>query len=110
MNHEIYLDYLELGRFPGKAHEERMARFLAEKFAQNPPDLLVPNGAGSLSLLVRHRDTIAPGVPIIYCSMTPAALDALDLPRDVVGVVTSTIGPRRWRSPRESSPAFAIWC
>ena len=66
VNHEIYLDYLELGRFPGKEHEERMARFLAEKFAQNPPHLLVPNGPGSLRLLVRHRDAIAPGVPIIY--------------------------------------------
>ncbi len=87
VNHEIYLDYLELGRFPGQAHEERMARFLAEKFAQNPPHLLVPNGPGSLRLLVRHRDAIAPGVPIVYCCATDAALDALDLPRDVVGVV-----------------------
>ncbi len=67
VNHEVYLDYLDLGRFPGKAHEERLVRFLGEKFAQNPPHLLVPNGPGSLSLLVRHRDAIAPGVPIVYC-------------------------------------------
>ena len=50
VDHEIYLDYLELGRFPGKEHEERMARFLAEKLAHNRPDLLVPNGPGSLAL------------------------------------------------------------
>ena len=87
VEHEIYLDYLELGRFPGKEHEERMARFLAEKFVQNPPHLLVPNGPGSLSLLVRHRDVIAPGVPIIYSNVSPPTADALDLPRDVLGIV-----------------------
>ena len=85
-NYEIYLDNLELGRFPGKAHEERVARFLSEKFAQNPPHLLMPDGPGSLSLLVRHRDTIAPGVPIVYCCVDPGTADALALPRDVVGV------------------------
>ena len=88
VNHELYLDYLDLGRFPGKAHEERLVRFLGEKFAQNPPHLLVPNGPGSLGMLVRHRDAIAPGVPIVYCCASPQAVDALNLPRDVVGVVT----------------------
>jgi signal transduction histidine kinase len=85
---EFYLDYLDLGRFPGKAHEARLVRFLGEKFAQNPPHLLVPNGPRSLSLLVRHRDTIAPGVPIVYCCVSDDAVDALDLPRDVVGVIS----------------------
>jgi signal transduction histidine kinase/ABC-type uncharacterized transport system substrate-binding protein len=87
-NYEIYLDFLELGRFPGKAHEERMVRLLGEKFAEKPPHLLVPNGPGSLRLLVRHRDTIAPGVPIVFCCATADAVDPLDLPRDVVGVIT----------------------
>ncbi|MGB9370250.1 MAG: ATP-binding protein [Xanthobacteraceae bacterium] len=87
VDHELYLDYLDLGRFPGRAHEERLVRFLGEKFAQNPPHLLAPQDPGSLGLLVRHRDTIAPGVPIVYCCAAPGAVDALNLPRDVVGVV-----------------------
>ena len=87
VNHELYLDYLDLGRFPGKTHEERLVRFLGEKFAQNPPHLLVPNGPRSLSLLVRHRDAIAPGVPIVYCCASAEAVDALNLPRDVLGVI-----------------------
>ena len=87
VDHELYVDHLDLGRFPGKAHEERLVRFLGEKFAQNPPHLLVPNGPGSLSLLVRHRDAIAPGVPIVYCCAAAEAVDALNLPRDVLGVI-----------------------
>jgi signal transduction histidine kinase len=87
VEHELYLDYLDLGRFPGKAHEERLVRFLGEKFAQNPPHLLVPNGPRSLSLLARHRDAIAPGVPIVYCCASADAVDPLNLPRDVLGVI-----------------------
>src|SRR5262245_20612248 len=33
---ETYIDFLELGRFPGQAHEESTARFLAGKYAQVP--------------------------------------------------------------------------
>jgi signal transduction histidine kinase len=87
INHELYLDQFDLGRFPGKAHEERLVRFLGEKFAQNPPHLLVPQDPSSLALLVRHRDAIAPGIPIVYCCTAPGAADALNLPRDVVGIV-----------------------
>src|SRR4051794_39226172 len=87
VDHEFYLDFFDLGRFPGQAHEERLVRFLREKFAQNPPDLLVPNGPRALNLLVRNRDAIAPGVPIVYCCVGPDAVDAFDLPRDVLGVV-----------------------
>ena len=47
----------------------------------------MPNGPGSLRLLVRHRDAIAPGVPIVYCCAAAEAVDALNLPRDVLGVI-----------------------
>src|SRR4051812_4338267 len=87
VNYEFYLDHFDLNRFPGKAHEERLVRFLGEKFSQTRPDLLVPQDPGALRLLVRHRDTIAPGVPIVYCCTGPDAADAPSLPRDAVGVV-----------------------
>src|SRR5262249_50273137 len=48
-NIEIFVDFLELGRFPGPEHEAQMARFLSEKFAEKPPDLLVPISRGALA-------------------------------------------------------------
>jgi PAS domain S-box-containing protein len=81
-----------LARFPGEAHKERAARFLGEKHAQKPLDLVVPNGPGSLSLLVQYRHLIAPAVPIVYCCVTRAVTNALNLPSDVIGVLTE----RNW--------------
>jgi C4-dicarboxylate-specific signal transduction histidine kinase len=87
-NIEIYFDHLDLARFPGPAHAEHTARYLREKYAQTPLDLVVPNGRGSLNFLQRYRDTIAPNVPIVYCCTTAAAVETLNLPRDAVGVIT----------------------
>src|SRR5262245_29772424 len=49
---ETFIDFLELGRFPGPAHEARTARFLSEKFAEKPPDLLVPISRGALAFVM----------------------------------------------------------
>ena len=87
-NYEIDFDHLDLARFPGAAHAERAARFLAEKQAQKPLDLVVPNGRGSLSVLLRYRALVAPNVPIVYCCVTKAVADTLNLPSDAVGVIT----------------------
>lgn len=85
-NAEIYYDTLDLSRFPDKAHEERMARLLSEKYTQKPPDVIVALGRVALDYLLRHRDTIAPNVPIIVCywaGATPATVSSMS---NVTGV------------------------
>jgi PAS domain S-box-containing protein len=85
---EIFTDFLELGRFPGAAHEARMVRLLSGKYAQNPPALLVPISRGALQFLMQNRSSLAPATPIVYCCVDHIAADAMNLPRDVTGVVT----------------------
>ena len=87
-NIEIFIEFLELGRFPGQAHETRTARFLGEKYAETPPDLLVPISRGALDFLLQYRSSIAPKTPIIYCCTAASAVAAMNLPRHTVGVVT----------------------
>jgi signal transduction histidine kinase len=87
-NYAIYFDHLDLGRFPGREHRERVARFLGDKYAGNRPDLVVPNGRQSLALVVEYRDRIAPNAPIVYCCTTAAAASVPNLPSDAVGVIT----------------------
>jgi PAS domain S-box-containing protein len=87
-NIEMFIEFLELGRFPGEAHKTRTARFLAEKYSANPPDLLMPISRGALAFLLQHRSTIAPNTPIVYCCTAASAVTAMNVPRDVIGVVT----------------------
>jgi C4-dicarboxylate-specific signal transduction histidine kinase len=67
---EIFIDYLDLGRFPGEAHAERSARFLAEKYAEAPPDVLIPLGRAAIPFMLKYRDVIAPRSPAIIASVT----------------------------------------
>jgi C4-dicarboxylate-specific signal transduction histidine kinase len=67
---EIFIDYLEVGRFPSEAHAERSARFLAGKYAEAPPDVLISMGRGAIPFMLKYRDVIAPRSPIIITSVT----------------------------------------
>src|ERR1700704_2411480 len=41
---EIFVDYMELSRFPNQAHLDRTVKYLSEKYAEAPPDLLITLG------------------------------------------------------------------
>src|SRR5215471_5952838 len=73
---EIFIDYMDLGRFPGEAHFERTARFLAGKYAQASPDVLIPLGRAAIPFMLKYRDAIAPHSPVIMASVT--ARDAIE--------------------------------
>jgi C4-dicarboxylate-specific signal transduction histidine kinase len=67
---EIFIDYLEVGRFPSEANAERSARFLAGKYAEAPPDVLIPMGRAAIPFMLKYRNLIAPRSPVIITSVT----------------------------------------
>jgi ABC-type uncharacterized transport system substrate-binding protein len=85
---EIFIDYLELGRFPGQAHADRSARFLAGKYAEAPPSILIPLGRAAIPFMLRHRDIVAPQVPIIMVSVPARAMSEAKALANTVAVVT----------------------
>ena len=81
---EIFIDYLDLGRFPGAAHSERTARFLAGKYAEAPPDVLIPMGRAAIPFMLKYRDSVAPQSPVIITSVTTRdAIEAAGLTNTV---------------------------
>jgi PAS domain-containing protein len=82
---EIYIDYLDLGRFPSQAHIDRSVQFLAGKYAEKPPDVLIPLGRAALPFIAKYRDALAPQAPIIITSIpTRAAAEAEPIPNAVM--------------------------
>ena len=82
---DIFFSSLDLGRFPGKVHEERTARNLAEKYSEKRPDVVVALSREALRYLLQYRNVIAPGVPIVFCCMSAAAAAAMTSSPDVTG-------------------------
>jgi signal transduction histidine kinase len=87
-NVEVFLDFLELGRIPGRDHAESAARYLGEKYARTSAAALVTLGRGALVFALEHRDVIGTRIPIIFCSVGTPTLEGITLPRDVVGIVS----------------------
>jgi hypothetical protein len=85
---DIFIDYMELGRFPSETHIDRTVRFLAGKYKEAPPDLLIPLGRAAIPFMVKYRDVLAPQVPLIITSIPARAAVEAKAITNAVAVVT----------------------
>jgi PAS domain S-box-containing protein len=83
---DIYSDFLDLARFPTETDQLRSARYLAEKYADNPPEIIMPLSPEAQRFAIKYRGVIAPNVPIVFCCVTPEMAAATDRPSDVTGI------------------------
>jgi nitrogen-specific signal transduction histidine kinase/ABC-type uncharacterized transport system substrate-binding protein len=88
-NIEVVTEFLDLGRFRGPEADERFVRFLNARFAEEPVNLIVTISGGATAFMIRNRDKLARGIPIVYCCSPTLAGDRLDIPSDVPGVEMS---------------------
>ena len=85
---EIEAEFLDLARRPDAAHALRTANFLHEKYANVHFDAVVMTGIAGIPFLLKYRDIIAPGVPVVLSDISRATYDAMRLPPDVTAVIT----------------------
>jgi C4-dicarboxylate-specific signal transduction histidine kinase len=84
---EIFSEFLDEPRFGGDRHELTVTNYLHDKYADRPLDAVVVGGEAALEFILRHRDRLFPGVPVLHVGVTPSALQSVSpLPPDVVGV------------------------
>ena len=84
---EIEADFLDLARRPDAAHASRMATFLHEKYADVHFDAVVMIGIAGVPFLLKYRDIIAPGAPVVLSGITPATYDRMRLPPAITAVI-----------------------
>ena len=63
---EVYNEYLDSARFADEGYQRRLADFLSQKYAGRKIDVVIPALAPSLDFVLKYRDRIFPGVPIVY--------------------------------------------
>jgi len=83
---DVIAEFLDLARFPSEADELRVARYLTDKYASVPPDIIMPLNSEALRFATKYRGIIAPNVPIVFCCVTPDVAIATDRPKDVTGI------------------------
>lgn len=84
---QVFSETLDRPEFVGEAYERTMATYLHDKYADHPPSVIVAVARDALDFVLRHRERLFPGVPVVHAAVStsfPAPLGPL--PSDVVGV------------------------
>ena len=68
-NHELYSEYYDVKRFSPEAREEPFRRYLAEKFGPAEFDAVIVSDDSAFRFAVENRDSLFPGVPIVFCGL-----------------------------------------
>ena len=82
---EMDAEYLDLVRFSEPGHEQMMANFLRERYAQRQPDIVLLIGGDVLPFLLKHRDAFAPGIPVVFVGAAQESASVARLPPRVTG-------------------------
>ena len=72
--------------FKGEAYVRTVTAFLHEKYAADPPDVIIVAGEDALLFMLRNRATLFPRAPLVHAGVSASFLRSLPaLPADVVG-------------------------
>jgi PAS domain S-box-containing protein len=83
---QIHTEFLEESRFPGEDYGHLLSAFLREKYAHRPVRLVFAVGPAPLRFLLRNRQELFSGVPIVFSAARPSDLPGAGLPAGVTGV------------------------
>src|SRR4029453_13551036 len=83
---EVGAEFLDYPRFGGEEYVRTISTYLREKYHTPPAAVLVAGGNGALDFLLRRREELFPGAPIVHMGVDKLFIDGLTLPADVYGV------------------------
>jgi len=66
---EFYTESMNLSQFRGADYDADLAEHFRRKYTGKHIDLIVSVMKPSLTFLLRHRQTLFPGVPIVFCGV-----------------------------------------
>lgn len=92
MDIEVDIEMLDLDRFPDQGHRAKLTRFLAEKYRQRPPEVIVVQGGRAPEFATSFRMAIGKEIPIVYTLIEDEQMRRMVLPSRTTGVnITSSI-------------------
>ena len=84
---ELFAEFLDVPHFGGASYGDTVATYLREKYAARPPDAIIVAAEDALEFVLRHREGLFPGTPVVHMAVSRSNLRKLPaLPADVIGV------------------------
>lgn len=83
----IYAEDLDLEHFGGEGYEVTLQQMLRAKYQDRPIGVLVAVGTAALQFVLRWRNELWPGVPVVFTMVDEPDFRRLKLPPDVTGSI-----------------------
>jgi len=83
----FYSESLQLSQFGSPEHDRLLLEYFQRKYAGKRVDMVVAVMGPTLEFLLRHRDGLFTGVPIVFCGVDSSELEGRTLPEGVTGVM-----------------------
>ena len=83
---ELFVEYLDFGRFPERTHEAAFVRYLRERYSGRRIDAIVPSSEAALQFLLAHREALFPGVPVVAAGTEPRRVEGPRLPPGITAI------------------------
>jgi signal transduction histidine kinase len=85
---ELYTDFLDLGRFSGQEYERRAASYLAEKYRERAPEVVIALGPQALRFVLRNRAELNFRAPLVFCCTSRSRLATLNPAEPITGIIS----------------------
>jgi hypothetical protein len=85
---EIFTEFLDADRFPGPAHEARIASLLRDKYASIPIDLAVAIGPQALEFLSQRGASLFPSTPVVFAGVSERGMQQRGALPNSTGIVS----------------------
>jgi PAS domain S-box-containing protein len=85
---EFFTEFLDLAQFPDQSYLHSLINLLRDKYARRKIDLLMPMGDLAFHFLLAQRQSLFPGVPMVFCGAERHEVEVLKRPPATTGVVT----------------------
>ena len=89
MHVTLFGECLDLYLFPDADRERALVGFLREKYARERFDLIIPVANSSVQFILRHRERLFPGIPVVYCQGATQGSNRLERSGDVTGTAVT---------------------
>jgi PAS domain S-box-containing protein len=83
---EIFVEYLDAGRFPAPGHHASFVRYVRERYAGRRIDALVTLAESAFELVLANRAALFPGIPTVAAAVERQHVEGRTLPAGVATV------------------------
>jgi PAS domain S-box-containing protein len=106
---DLFAEFLDVPAFSGERYEAQTATYFNEKYSRRPPNVIVAAGVSALDFILRHREAMFPGVPIVHVGVdvgnrlliAQSAADVVGIPVDYDLLGTVEFALRLHPNPRK---------